>query len=63
MNYKELANQARLKEQSYNGLLQAIVNGLDLERKYKEGWERMPWEIALKSIAIQVPLKELRIQQ
>ena len=56
-------NTELLKQQAYNVLLQAIVEGHDIERKYTEGWERMPWEIALKSIAIQIPLKDLRIKE
>lgn len=47
----------------YEALLLALIAGKQIQRHYKEGWEDMPWDNALRAIAVLVPLKELRIQQ
>lgn len=47
----------------YEALLVALSLGKPIERKFKEGWEELPWGNALRAIAVLVPATQLRIKE
>lgn len=46
----------------YEDLLLALLAGKTIQRLYKEGWEDMPWDNALRAIAVLVDINKLRIK-
>ena len=46
----------------YEALLLALIAGKQIQRHYKGGWEDIPWDNAIRAIAVLVPIKKLRVK-